>query len=133
MNVKEAIMGRRSVRKYKKTPISEQDIREILDAGMMAPSASNLQPWYFVAVSRREELDRIMETMQKVSDAVMPSLEDRFKNYPQVVAETRHFISMLGDAPLCVLVFLFKDDELYARKEKELMQSTAAAIEPTSM
>lgn len=129
MNVKEAIMGRRSVRKYKKTPISEQDIREILDAGMMAPSASNLQPWYFVAVSRREELDRIMETMQKVSDAVMPSLEDRFKNYPQVVAETRHFISMLGDAPLCVLVFLFKDDELYARKEKELMQSTAAAIE----
>ncbi len=33
MNVKEAIMGRRSVRKYKKTPISEEDIREILEAG----------------------------------------------------------------------------------------------------
>ena len=50
MNVKEAIMGRRSVRKYKKTPIREEDIREILEAGIMAPSASNLQPWYFVAV-----------------------------------------------------------------------------------
>ena len=115
MNVKEAIMGRRSVRKYKKTPIREEDIREILEAGIMAPSASNLQPWY--------------ETMQKVSEAVMPSLEDRFKKYPQVVAETRHFIGMLGDAPLCVLVFLYKDDEVYTRKEKELMQSTAAAIE----
>lgn len=129
MNVTEAIRGRRSIRKYKKTPISEQDIREIIEAGLMAPSASNLQPWYFVAVSRRDKLDQIMETMQKVSEAVMPSLEDRFKKYPQVVAETRHFISMLGDAPLCVLVFLFKDDEVYTRKEKELMQSTAAAIE----
>ena len=129
MNVKEAIMGRRSVRKYKKTPIREEDIREILEAGIMAPSASNLQPWYFVAVSRRDKLDQIIETMQKVSEAVMPSLEDRFKKYPQVVAETRHFIGMLGDAPLCVLVFLYKDDEVYTRKEKELMQSTAAAIE----
>ena len=129
MNVKEAIMGSRSVRKYKKTPIREEDIREILEAGIMAPSASNLQPWYFVAVSRRDKLDQIIETMQKVSEAVMPSLEDRFKKYPQVVAETRHFIGMLGDAPLCVLVFLYKDDEVYTRKEKELMQSTAAAIE----
>ena len=129
MEVKDAIMGRRSVRKYKDTPISEEDIREILEAGLMAPSASNLQPWYFVAVSRRDKLEQIMDTMQKVSEAVMPSLEDRFRKYPQVVAETRHFISMLGDAPLCVLVFLFKDDEVYTRKEKELMQSTAAAIE----
>ena len=129
MDVKDAIMGRRSIRKYKSTPISEEDIRDILEAGTMAPSASNLQPWYFVAVSRRDKLDQIIETMQKVSEAVMPSLEDRFKKYPQVVAETRHFIGMLGDAPLAILVFLFKDDEVYTRKEKELMQSTAAAIE----
>ena len=92
MDVKDAIMGRRSIRKYKSTPISEEDIRDILEAGTMAPSASNLQPWYFVAVSRRDNLDQIIETMQKVSEAVMPSLEDRFKKYPQVVAETRHFI-----------------------------------------
>ncbi len=129
MNVKEAIMGRRSVRKYKNTPIPEEDIRDIIEAGLMAPSASNLQPWYFVAVSRREKLNEIISTMQKVSEIVMPSLEDRFKNYPRVVAETRHFIGMLGDAPLCILVFLYKDDETYTRKETELMQSTAAAIE----
>ena len=113
MDVKDAIMGRRSIRKYKSTPISEEDIRDILEAGTMAPSASNLQPWYFVAVSRRDKLDQIIETMQKVSEAVMPSLEDRFKKYPQVVAETRHFIGMLGDAPLAVLVFLFKDVDVY--------------------
>ena len=129
MNLKEAIMGRRSVRKYKNIPVSEEDIRDIIEAGLMAPSASNLQPWYFVAVSRRDKLDEIRDTMQKVSQIVMPSLEDRFKNYPRIVAETRHFISMLGDAPLCVLVFLYKDDETYQRKETELMQSTAAAIE----
>lgn len=129
MNVKEAISGRRSVRKYKNTPIREEDIRDIIEAGLMAPSASNLQPWYFVAVSKRDKLDEIIAIMRKVSEIVMPSLEDRFKNYPQVVAQTRHFIGMLGDAPLCILVFLYKDDEVYTRKETELMQSTAAAIE----
>ncbi len=129
MELKDAIMGRRSVRKYKDTPISEEDIRDILEAAVMAPSASNLQPWYFVAVSRKDKMNEIIETMQDVSAIVMPSLEDRFKNYPKTIAETRYFISMLGNAPLCILAFLLKDDEMYARKEKELMQSTAAAIE----
>ncbi len=42
MDLKEAIYGRRSIRKYKKDPISRQDIMEILEAGMMAPSGDNL-------------------------------------------------------------------------------------------
>ena len=74
MNVTEAIRGRRSIRKYKKTPISEQDIREIIEAGLMAPSASNLQPWYFVAVSRRDKLDKIIEmAAPRLPDGMSPA------------------------------------------------------------
>jgi nitroreductase len=129
MELKEAIYGRRSVRQYKDIPVKEEDIREILEAGMMAPSASNLQPWYFVAISNKEKLAMVTETMSKAADILMPYLEARFPEHPQVVAETRQFIGLLGHAPVCVLVFLYKDDEEYQRKETELIESTAAAIQ----
>jgi nitroreductase len=50
MDCIETIMTRRSVRQYKPDPIDEQDLKIILDAGRMAPSAGNLQPCYFVVV-----------------------------------------------------------------------------------
>ena len=45
MELKEAIYGRRSVRKFSDKRISDEDLQEILDAGLWAPSAVNLQPW----------------------------------------------------------------------------------------
>ena len=44
------IFKRRSVRFFKSNPISKVDMREILRAGMWAPSAKNRQPWKFVVV-----------------------------------------------------------------------------------
>jgi nitroreductase len=45
------INSRRSVRAFKDDPISEKDIREILEAGMNAPSAANEQAWQFVVMT----------------------------------------------------------------------------------
>jgi len=39
---------RKSIRKYKPDPISEEDLRTILEAGRVAPSAKNRQPWEFI-------------------------------------------------------------------------------------
>lgn len=46
-----AISNRRSIRKYKNTPVEKQKIKEILQAGMLAPSSKNRQPWHFTVVS----------------------------------------------------------------------------------
>lgn len=54
MDCIETIMTRRSVRQYKPDPIDEQDLKVILEAGRMAPSAGNLQPCYFVVVKNTE-------------------------------------------------------------------------------
>ncbi|NDV24182.1 nitroreductase family protein [Desulfovibrio sp. JC022] len=59
MDVFEAIHSRRSVRKYEDKPVSEEIIKEILSAAMMAPSAGNAQPWQFVVVDDREKLETI--------------------------------------------------------------------------
>jgi nitroreductase len=42
------ILGRRSVRRYKKEPVPREVKEKILEAGRLAPSAANRQPWHFV-------------------------------------------------------------------------------------
>ncbi|MEJ2242146.1 MAG: nitroreductase family protein [Candidatus Bathyarchaeota archaeon] len=44
------ILSRRSIRKFKDEDVSEEVLNNILEAGRLAPSATNNQPWYFVVV-----------------------------------------------------------------------------------
>ena len=46
----EAIKTRRSIRKYKSTPVPESLLKDVLNAARLAPSADNSQPWKFVVV-----------------------------------------------------------------------------------
>jgi nitroreductase len=50
MDLKEAIYTRRAVREYTTEPISENVIRELIDAAVQAPSAVNAQPCSFCVV-----------------------------------------------------------------------------------
>lgn len=55
----ENIMTRSSVRSFTDQPISEETIEKILRAGMAAPTAVNSQPWAFVVVTDRAQLDSL--------------------------------------------------------------------------
>lgn len=44
----EEIYSRRSIRKYTSEPISRSIIEKIIDAGRVAPSAKNRQPWKYL-------------------------------------------------------------------------------------
>jgi len=48
------IYGRRSIRKYERKPMPDEVLKLILEAGRLAPSARNRQPWYFVVVRKPE-------------------------------------------------------------------------------
>jgi len=50
MEVSEAIRVRRSVRAYDSRPVPDDLITKVLEAGRIAPSASNYQPWHFIVV-----------------------------------------------------------------------------------
>ena len=47
---------RYSVRGYQDTPVPEEALMAVLEAGRIAPSAANFQPWHFIVV--RDELNR---------------------------------------------------------------------------
>jgi nitroreductase len=53
------VLTRRSIRKYHAEPLTDEQIRRLLDAAMAAPSAGNTQPWHFIVVTDRAVLDRI--------------------------------------------------------------------------
>ncbi len=54
MEALEAIRTRRSIRKYTGDPVPSKDLEKIVDAGRLAASGSNRQPWDFVVVTERQ-------------------------------------------------------------------------------
>ena len=73
-----AIFARRSIRKYMRKPVSEEDVKTMLEAAMAAPSASNRKPWHFIVVAERQILDNL--------------------------AKAHPYGKMLLEAPLCIAV-----------------------------
>lgn len=59
----DAIAARRSIRKFKNTPVPRHIIEEIIKAGALAPSSKNRQPWHFVVTTgkAKEEALAAME------------------------------------------------------------------------
>ena len=57
----ELIEKRRSIRKFKPAkPVTKEQLKELMYAAMMAPSACNTRPWEFIAITNREIMDEIM-------------------------------------------------------------------------
>ncbi len=54
-----AILERRSIRKYKDKKISDDIVEELLKAAMAAPSAANEQTWQFVVLRDKETMKKI--------------------------------------------------------------------------
>ena len=55
----QAIRERRSTPSFTGAPIPSSDLRQILDAGRLAPSGYNMQPWRFVVVQSPENRKRL--------------------------------------------------------------------------
>ncbi len=61
MDLWEAIITRRSIRKFTSQSVSDDLIQKLLRAGMQAPSARNKQPWHFIIITERILLDKISD------------------------------------------------------------------------
>ncbi len=50
----EAIFNRRSIRKYKDTPVEQGKLEQLMRAAMAAPTAMNRQGWHFLIIDDKE-------------------------------------------------------------------------------
>jgi nitroreductase len=72
MDVFEAIRARRSIRKFRPKPIPNKELETILEAGRLAPSAGNRQPWRFIVVKdpdRKKALSKAADNQTFIADA----------------------------------------------------------------
>ena len=61
MELKRAIEERRSIRKFKEDAVSEELIAELIEAGRLAPSGSNLQGTRYVIIKSEEQRKKLTE------------------------------------------------------------------------
>ncbi|HKN98914.1 MAG TPA: nitroreductase family protein [Pseudonocardiaceae bacterium] len=64
METWDAITSRRNVRAYADRPIPDEQLDRVLEAGRRSPSSKNTQPWDFVLVTERSELERLAGVWQ---------------------------------------------------------------------
>ena len=100
MDAYEAIMTRRSIRRYAPKQVPDRLVEDLLQAGAAAPSAGNEQPWHFVVITELKLLDEV----------------PKFHRYAQ----------MLKEAPLAILVC---GDMTLERHEGYWVQDCAAATQ----
>lgn len=61
MDVMEAIRQRRSVRSYEDREVEEEVLKQVMEAGRLAPSARNLQEWKFVVVRDKALREKLVD------------------------------------------------------------------------
>jgi nitroreductase len=59
MDAMEAIRKRRSIRKFTGEIVPREDLEKIVDAGRLAATGSNRQPWDFIVVTNREMINQL--------------------------------------------------------------------------
>ena len=125
MELREAIKGRRSVRKYKPDPVPKEVIEELFEYALWAPSGMNRQNWYFVVVTGRMR-DGIVRICEKAyREYIGKKVEKVFSHKPYVVRETKSFFATLGGAPVVILAYAEPGPE----SEKTDIQSVSAVIQ----
>lgn len=60
--VLENIMTRTSIRKFKQQPVEDTKIETLLRAGMAAPTSGNMQPWHFVVLKDKKDIEKYAES-----------------------------------------------------------------------
>ena len=117
------IEQRRTVRKYKNTPVPDEHVKKILDAARYAPTAGNQQPWKFLVVRDRKKLNLLRdmalvwwsddyknhydpdpETLETAVSTVQEALDDAFS--------APVYVAVLVDSEAKYAEYIFQDGAL---------------------
>ncbi len=96
-----AIAGRRSVRDYTAEAVDEGTIRQLIDAAIRAPSATNAQPWSFVVVRDQDLLDRLSEASKAHMLVDLPPLLENERRRARLADPEFH---IFYHAPVLILI-----------------------------
>ena len=105
MELIESIKGRKSIRRFKQTPVPDEDIKKILEAGRWAPSANNTQPWSFLVIKDKLVLKQMAEAVRSMVDKMIPYAESE-KQSQRLAAYKGNYYTFFERAPVVIAVFM---------------------------
>ncbi|MGL5694530.1 MAG: nitroreductase family protein [Peptostreptococcaceae bacterium] len=118
------IYNRKSVRKFKDTPIPREDILELLKAGTYAPSPKHQQNWHFVVLQNKDIITNMAEIVTKSHENIgqIAKSEKDLKRHMSVI----DYYTCFKYAPVVVLVYAceYKMIEYKILKENNASQDT---------
>jgi nitroreductase len=113
------IYSRRAVRKYKNKPVERRLIEKVIDAGRMAPSAVNKQPWRFYVLTDKTTIHEFSEAIGAI--AMKSFAKKGFKAMFKVASQLLHFShgihfhglnsEVFHGAPVVVFITAPRDNE----------------------
>ncbi|MBP3424713.1 MAG: nitroreductase [Alistipes sp.] len=88
----EAIHARRSIRKYKDTPVEKEELEQVTLAGIAAPNAMNRQAWAIRVIGSKEWIKRCTDAYLPTIEGtpmgehlLTPDFKNMFRNAPAVI------------------------------------------------
>ena len=90
MDAIQAILSRRSIRKYTHKKIDQEIINELLKIGMSAPSAGNEQPWHFIIINNKDILKEIpsfhphSKMLNQASIAILVCIDKKLETHNEM-------------------------------------------------
>jgi nitroreductase len=131
MDTYETITTRRSIRRYRQDPVPAQVVRELLTAAMSGPSSHNRQPWHFVVVTERSQLDALASieayerTLSQAPLAIVVCVDLELARFDDVwlldcAIAAQNMILLAHDRGLgaCWLECHFREDRAIAVRDK---------------
>lgn len=97
MELKAAIEARTSIRIFTEEKVSMEDIREMVRRAGLAPSVNNYQPWRYIAITKKELLNRMADAVSSRIESLPSSKSIASKN---VKTQVTWFSTFFKDAPV---------------------------------
>jgi nitroreductase len=131
------------MRRFKQTPVPDEDIKKILDAGRRAPSANNTQPWSFIVVKNRAVLKQMADAARQMVDRMIPYAESE-QQAQRLAAYKGTYYTFFENAPVVIAVLMegydagtdrllakmgYSPEDIKRLRPLPGLQSVAAAIE----
>ena len=117
MDLYEALMTTRAMRRFTEEPISEEDVVACLRAAVQAPSGGNIQPYQFLVVTDPELRAAIGELYLRAWERYAPAVaavtppprdEDAARRQERNLRASDDLARTIGDVPVLVLVLMPK-------------------------
>ena len=115
MELYDALLTTRAMRRYRDDPVTDDEIERCLRAAQQAPSGGNLQPWQYLVVTDPEGRARVGELYKSAYDRyerTLLAMTPRFRtpedeaSWRRTAEASRHLADHFGEAPALVLFLL---------------------------